>query len=109
MQDYLSLLTFDWFLQRAAVGFIVGYILRIYEHAAWAKRDRPEENVISWALMMLPQSILIGMTLGYVLSALAALYFKNSTAVEITTYLGTALMSFLAVDLRDLLRRIRKA
>ncbi len=57
--------------------------------------------------MMLPQSVLFGLTLGYVLSALAALYLKNVTVVEIIVYLVTALMSFLAIDLRDLLRRIK--
>jgi hypothetical protein len=107
MQDALTLLTLGWFLKRAAIGFVVGYSLRVYEHTVWTKKKHPEEGVLWWALMMLPQSVLFGMTLGYILSALAAMYLKNATVVEICVYFITALATFLAVDLRDLLRRIK--
>jgi uncharacterized membrane-anchored protein len=111
MQDALALLTFDWFLRRAIVGVAVGYFLRVFEHVMWSTKAPPEQNPhgnFGFAMMILPQSLVIGLTLGYVLLAVVAFFFKNATVVEISTYMLTGLMSFLATDLRDLLRRISR-
>jgi hypothetical protein len=111
MKNALSLLTLDWLIPRVFMGVLAGYILRVLEHVIWASKAPPEQNPLGnfrFSMMILPQCIVVGLAIGYLLLALVALYFNNLTVVEISGYLLPGLMSFLAVDLRELLRRISR-
>ena len=111
MQDPLALLTFDWFITRAIVGLLVGYFLRVFEHVMWARKAPLEQNPLGnfgFSIMILPQCIVIGLALGYILVAVVAVYFKNPTVIEMGAYLLSGFTSFLAPDFRDLLRRISR-
>lgn len=102
--DALSSLTVDWLIPRVLVGVLGGYVLRVMEHIVWASKSPPEENPLGnfrFALMILPQSALVGLSLGCLLLALVAMFFRNLIIVEVSAYLLPALMSFLAVDLRE--------
>ena len=112
MQGSLQLLTFDCVIRRAFIGVAVGYTLRVIEHFLWSFVHTPARDsvrgAIAFTLTILPQSVLFGAALGY--AALAAItWFTNSeAALGICAYLFPALASFLAVDLRELLRRMTR-
>lgn len=112
MNEALSSLTFDWLLPRVLGGIAAGYVLRVLEHVIyWSRNPKPEEgsgHSVNFALMILPQSILFGVTVGFVLLALVALYFQNANVINISAVALPALMSFLAGDLRGLLKRISR-
>jgi len=111
MKNALSLLTLDWLVPRVFIGVLFGYLLRVLEHVIWSSKSPPEHNPLGnfvFSLMIIPQCIVFGLAFGYLLLALVALYFNDLTVVEISACLLPALMSFLAVDLRELLRRISR-
>jgi hypothetical protein len=111
MADGLNLLTADWFFIKGVTGVCVGYVLRVLEHIIWSRKVAREQNPfgICWfALMILPQSVLFGLALGYMLLAVMAYTLKNETVLANSAYLLTALMAFAAVDLRELVRRISR-
>jgi len=111
MKDALSLLTLEWLVPRVFIGILAGYLLRVLEHVIWASKSPPEQNPLGnfvFSMMILPQCIVVGLAVGYLLLALVALYFNNLTVVGISAYLLPGLMAFFAVDLRDLLRRISR-
>jgi len=111
MKDALSMLTLDWFIWHAVIGVLAGYLLRVFEHVVWSQKSPPEQNPLGnlgFSMMILPQCAVAGLTLGYLLLAVVALYFRNPTVVDISAYLLTGFVSFFAVDFRDLLRRISR-
>ena len=110
MPDSFSLLTANWFLDGAAFGVAVGYALRIIEHFVWAlkARDQTLRDVLLFALMVLPQSVLFGTALGYVIVVVVAYNVRNETVLGLSVYAVSAVLAFIAIDLRDLLRRISK-
>jgi len=111
MENALALLTYDWFYKHAAIGIAAGYFFRVFEHVIWSTKAPPEQNPLGnvrFSMMILPQSVVIGAAVGYIFLAIVALNFKNVTVVEISAYLLTGLMSFLATDIRELLRRISR-
>jgi hypothetical protein len=111
MNDALSLLTFDWFIKHAAIGILIGYFLRVGEHVIWSIKTPREENPrgnFLFALMILPQCLLFGAALGYILLAVIVVYFKNQSVIEASAFLVPGFMAFIAVDFRDLLRRISR-
>ena len=111
MKDALSLLTLSWLVPRVLTGVLIGYILRVIEHIIWASKAPPDQNPLGnfgFSLMILPQCLVVGLAVGYLLLALVAVYFKDLQVVAISAYLLPGLMSFFAVDLRDVLRRISR-
>jgi|SRR5215831_1457694 len=111
MSNNLDLLTLEWFLPKALIGTLAGYILRIIEHILWSIKAKPGENPLgnlAFSLMILPQSMLFGLTLGYLLLAVMAYKFTSVTVLSISAYLLTSLMAFVATDIRDLVRRISR-
>jgi hypothetical protein len=111
MKDGLGFLTSESFFIKAAIGVCVGYMLRVLEHIVWSLKESRELNrreSFLYALMILPQSILFGLALGYVLLAAMAYMINNETVLAASAFFITALMAFLAVDIRDLIRRISR-
>ena len=109
MAEGLSFLTSELFLSKALIGACIGYGLRVFEHVVWSLKAPPEKNPLGnlvWAIMILPQSFLFGLALGYVL--LVAMTLMSSQAVlGANAYLITAFTAFLADDIRELIRRER--
>jgi hypothetical protein len=99
-------LTPDWFIKHAVVGISIGYLLRVFEHFVWAKGQR-DQNTLRWAVMVFPLCLVMGMALGYVSLTLFAILVKNEVAIQFAAYLFTGLMTFLALDFREFLRRGR--
>jgi hypothetical protein len=99
------------FVNVVGLGVLGGYGLRIIEHLVWSirapKEQNPHGNVL-FALMLLPQSLVFGYALGYLLLAVAAPVIQSSAALAVCSFCLPALMSFLACDLRELLRRITR-
>jgi formate hydrogenlyase subunit 3/multisubunit Na+/H+ antiporter MnhD subunit len=107
--ELLDRLTIGYFWRPAAIGVTFGYALRLAEHAIWASGPKSEErsgDVIRWAFMTIPQCVTIGLSVGYGLTAAAAYFLRSDTFVDGCVYAAPALMSFLAPDLREALRRI---
>lgn len=106
--ELLNQLTIEWYYERAAVAVVVGYLLRWLEHVIWAtdnKNGQSRADVLRWGLVSLPQCVLVGFAGGYLLTAIIANVFESQTIVDVCGYAIPAMMSFLAPDLRDLLRR----
>ena len=76
MPDSFSLLTADWFLNKAAVGYALRFIERI--------------------------------ALGNVVLAGVAYHVRNETVLGLCAYAVSAVLAFVAIDLRHLLRRTSK-
>lgn len=111
MEDLLKLLTFEWYLTRASVGVGIGYFLRVFEHIIWSFKANPDQNPHGnrgFALLILPQSLVIGLSIGYVLVAIFGYSFKNVIIMDVSAYLLPGFMSFIASDFRDLIRRISR-
>ena len=111
MTNASSLITINWLIPRVLIGSSIGYLLRIIEHIIWASKSPAEQNPLGnfrFSLMILPQCFLFGLAIGCVLIAVVAMYIDNWIMIEITCYVIPALMSFLAVDLRELIRRISR-
>jgi hypothetical protein len=108
--DGLKLLTADWFLNKATVGVATGYSLRVVEHLLWVvkTRDQSRSQAFLFALLILPQSIVFGVALGYVILVGIAYRVSNETVLSISAYSVSALMAFIATDLRELVRRISR-
>jgi hypothetical protein len=111
MTNASALITIDWLIPRVLIGISIGYLLRIIEHIIWASKSPAEQNPLGnfrFSLMILPQCFLFGAAIGCILFAVLAMYIDNGIVIEITAYVLPALVSFLAVDLRDLIRRISR-
>ena len=111
MNETLSAITIEWLVPRFLLGIFAGYSLRVLEHILWSLKAKPEENErgnLNFALVFLPQAIVVGVAVGFLLLAITALYLQNSTAMNICAVTLPALMAFFAGDLRELLRRISR-
>lgn len=107
-RELLDQLTLEWYYQRAATGVVGGYLLRWLEHVMWAadsKNGQSRVDVLRWGLMSLPQCLLVGFAFGYIFTATVANALGSKTIVDVCAYGIPAIMSFLAPDLRELLRR----
>jgi hypothetical protein len=107
--NLLERLTALWFWRPAAVGVSLGYALRVFEHAVWATgptSGQTQRDMVRFAFIVLPQCVVIGVTIGYLITAVAAYMLRSSTVVGVSAYAAPALMSFLAADIRELLRRM---
>ena len=109
--DTLTVLTEQWFFERACIGVAAGYALRVIEHVVWASKKSHNQSlgdVVRFTLMNIPQSSLVGLAFGYLLLAITAHFLQSRTVIEVCSYAIPALMAFLAIDLRVLLRRISR-
>jgi hypothetical protein len=108
--SYITTLTTSWLLPRILAGAIIGYLLRVVEHLIWwggsPRADMPLRSVARFSLMILPQCVLFGVGLGALLLGVMGLYVSSPTILTVGVFAIPALMSFLAVDLRELLRRM---
>ena len=106
MTNLLDLLTFEWFLPKALIGLSVGFVLRVLEHYAWLKRENKNERLFFWSIVVLTQSICVGLPVAYVLLAFLIRSFPSIAFITVAAYMLPTLAVFIAVDLRQLLRRI---
>jgi hypothetical protein len=109
--DVLSQLTMEWFWPRATVGVAAGYVLRTFEHIVWASSAASRQtrsDTLRFAAMVIPQCLLIGWVVGYLLTAILAYWLRSATVINVLGYAAPALMAFLAADVRELLRRISR-
>jgi len=103
MTNLLDLLTFEWFLPKALIGLSVGFVLRVLEHYAWLKRENRNERLFFW------NSRSYSINLRWVASCLCFVSLPDSQLSEHRFYyccMLPTLAVFIAVDLRQLLRRI---
>jgi hypothetical protein len=100
-------LTPDWFSKHAVLGIAIGYGLRVFEHFIWSTGQNEDTSIGRFALQILPQSVVMGVALGYLSLIIFAYLVKNDAAIQFAAYLLTSLMAFLAGDFRDFLRRPR--
>ena len=110
MESGLSLLTLEWLLMHGTIGIAIGYSLRIFEHFSWAvgESDWNLSRNIRWAITFLPESVVMGAGFGYVTIAVLALFIKDRVVIQVATYVVTCLIAFLARDLREFLRRLKR-
>jgi hypothetical protein len=103
----LDLLTFEWFLPKAAIGFAIGFTLRSVEHFAYHRREgSSEKRKILWLVFVGSQSFSLGVPLAYILLAVLAHNLASVTFVTVAAYMLPIFTTFLAIDLRELLRRV---
>jgi hypothetical protein len=94
-----------WFIWPALAGITIGYGLRVFEHAVWSGMQHEHHSTLGFAIMIIPPSLVVGATLGYISLVLLALVIKDSTALSFSAFLLSAFWAFLSLDLRDFLRR----
>jgi hypothetical protein len=94
-----------WFWP-ALAGIVIGYGLRLFEHTVWSRMQYENAgSTFGFAIMIIPPSLVVGATLGYVSLVLLAPVIKDSTALSFLAFLLSAFWAFLSLDLRDFLRR----
>jgi hypothetical protein len=103
----LDLLSPEWFLPKAAIGLAVGFTFRILEHFAFHRREgNTNQKLFLFSIVVLMQSICVGVPLAYILLAILAYNLPSPTFITVAAYMLPLFTGFLAFDLRDLLRRI---
>lgn len=110
MPSVLEILTLDWFLPKALIGWSIGFILRIVEHLAYYKREGTLERFgqyVLWILVAGTQSVSISIPLSYVLLAILAFNLQSPTFILNCAYLLPIAISFIAIDLRQMLRQYK--
>jgi hypothetical protein len=105
-----DLLTLDWFLPKALVGLLVGWFLRVLEDWSWRKHEgKPTGGkFLLWSILILTQSLAVGLPIAYLILLFIASSTLNRTALNVSAYFLPLLTGFVAVDVRDLLRRITR-
>ena len=110
MTDILNSSFFEWLLPKALIGIMIGFFLRIFEHYAWLRHEGKDQKMFFWSLVALMQSICVGGPLAYVIVGILA--HNLPAAKDFITgaaYLVAIFTSFIAIDVRELVRRIKKA
>jgi hypothetical protein len=107
MKEILDSQFFDWFLYKALFGLAIGYILRVIEHYAWRKHDGDKKEMFYWSIIVLMQSICVGGPLAYVIVAILANNIPGKDFLVGSAYITPIFTSFIAMDLRQLIRRIQ--
>jgi hypothetical protein len=105
MKSLFDLLTSEWFLPKAFTGLAVGFVLRVAEHYAYYKRKGPVEKLFLWSVTVLAQSICIGVPLAYITLGILIKNFQSEVFITAAAYMLPVLTGFIAVDLRQLIRR----
>ena len=102
----MEIISPGWFVWHALVGVAIGYGLRLFEHAVWSSmQDEQRGSIFGFAMMLIPPSFVVGVTLGYISLVLLAPFIKDEAAIGFSAYLLTAFWAFLSLDIRDFLRR----
>jgi hypothetical protein len=73
------------FIWPALAGIAIGYGLRVFEHAVWNHmhgRYQGTQSTFGFAIMIIPPSLVVGATLGYISLVLLALVIKDGTALS---------------------------
>jgi hypothetical protein len=111
VQNLYDLLSLEWFLPKAVFGLGLGFVFRVAEHFAYKRRRKePEKNFILWSAVMLTQSVCVGLPLAYIGLGILISKFPSQTFITGAAYMLPVMTSFIAVDLRELVRRLyRKA
>ncbi|HKG45164.1 MAG TPA: hypothetical protein VKB02_00440 [Pyrinomonadaceae bacterium] len=105
-EESIYLLTFEWFLPKAFFGLAVGFALRVIEHYAYHKRKSESvERLFTWSLVVLTQSICVVIPLAYIILAILISKFPSETFATGAAYMLPVMTGFIAVDLRELVRR----
>lgn len=107
--ELLDQLTLTWFWPAATAGIALGYIGRVVDHAVWASgpgSGQTKADVVRFALMIVPLCATFGFALGYALTVATAYLVHSPTVVKVASFAAPAFTSFLATELRDLLRRV---
>jgi hypothetical protein len=109
--SYLSSVTVGWILPRVVAGALIGYVLRVVEHFIWwrgvPEKQVPLGSIAKFNIAILPESILFGVVFGCLFLGIVGLYFGNSAFFALGAFSFPAMMSFLANDFRDLIRRMK--
>ncbi len=108
MKSLFDLLTFEWFLPKAFVGLGIGFMLRVIEHYAYYKRKGTVEKLFLWSITVLAQSICVGIPLAYIVLAILIYKFPSETFITVAAYMLPILTGFIALDLRELVRRYHR-
>jgi len=116
-----DLLTLQWFLPKAVVGIILGFAMRAVEHYAWNKQswvkaggenDRPSalpfHDALCWGTIVLTQCFAVGIPSAYILLLVLLRMAPSPAVAETLIWLVPIFMSYIAVDIRELLRRVTK-
>ena len=106
MKNLFDLLTFEWFLPKAFIGLAIGFLLRVIEHYSYHRRKSGSvEKIFLWSLGVLTQSVCVGIPLAYIILAILIHNFPSETFITGAAYMLPVMTGFIAVDLRELLRR----
>jgi hypothetical protein len=106
MKNLFDLLTFEWFLPKAFIGIAIGFFLRVVEHYSYLKgKSELVERLFPWSLVVLTQCICVGLPLAYILLAILIHNFPSETFITGAAYMLPVMTGFIAVDLRELVRR----
>jgi hypothetical protein len=101
----MELISPDWFVSHALIGCAIGLGLRVFEHFLWSGTQEETISTARWALMFTPLCFVIGTTLAYITLLFLAPVIKDTTAISFSAYLLSAFWAFLALDVRNFLRR----
>lgn len=102
-------LTFEWFLPRAALGFIVGSLLRILEHYFWVKQEGKEQedgNLFYRSLVIMIQVLIVGVPSAYLLILVVVSHVHSWVVIEVVGWIGPIFASFVALDIREMIRKV---
>jgi hypothetical protein len=102
----MEIISPGWFIWPALAGIALGYGLRLFEYVVWSRMQYEDTgSTPGFAIMIIPPSLVVGATLGYISLVLLALVIKDGTTLSFSAFLLSAFWAFLSLDLRDFLRR----
>ena len=106
MKNLFDLLTFEWFLPKAFIGLTIGFLLRVIEYYSYHRRKSGSvEKIFLWSMVVLTQAICVGIPLAYIILAILIHNFPSETFITGAAYMLPVMTGFIAVDLRELVRR----
>jgi len=101
----MELISPSWFIWHAAIGVVIGFGLRVFEHILWSGTQQQTISTFRWAVMFTPLFFVVGTTLAYISLIMLVPIIRDATALSFLAYLLSAFWAFLSVDVRNFLRR----
>ena len=108
MPEWLLASMADTLLKISTLGAVLGFIARITEHGVYGRcfGDVGHAPTMRFGLVILSQCLLVGVTIAYASGLFLAQSGVDQHSRETLALLLAAAFSFMAPDLRDLIRRL---
>ena len=91
------------------LGLLVGSGFRILEHYWWVKQEGKEEtggSLFYRSLVIVTQVLFVGVPSAYLLILFVVSYVQSQAVLGVVGWTAPILTSFVALDIRDMIRKI---